>query len=287
MTIQASPLAVGNAVQIDVQPPLTAVHWRVLRNETGAFPAFNDPLSVMVRDANKGDVTRFADFSNLSNGTLYHYQAFYWDGTAWTADTPVTVTPATTYQDDSVDAQSIVRDRIVVGIAAEVARQALQPVAGSIDVLLAPPVFEDTRWPVISVHLQSEAPVNRALGEEMANDELDQFTQLYDDHEGWAAKTTLQVIGWSLNADERVLLRQAIRRVIIANLGIFDEALLLQVEFSQSDIEDFQSYSAPVYETVGTFTCVTPLNVNVPRDTITSVTSTLTPIPTFFKESLQ
>lgn len=286
MTSQASPLPVGNAVQIDVQPPPAAVHWRVLRNETGIFPAFNDPASVMVRDANAGDITRFVDFSNLSNGTLYYYQAFYWDGAAWTTDAPTSATPATTYQDDSVDAQSIVRDRMVVGIAAEVARQALQPVAGSIDVLLAPPVFEDTRWPVISVHLQSEAPINRALGEEMANDELDQFTGLFDDHEGWAAKTTLQVIGWSLNADERVELRKAIRRVIIANLGVFDEALLLQIEFSQSDIEDFATYNAPVYETVGTFTCVTPLNVNTPRDPITSVTSTLTPIPTSFEETV-
>jgi hypothetical protein len=274
-----APLAVGNAVQIVVELPATAVHWRILRNTTGVFPAFNDALSTLVHDANDGDPLQFLDASNLVNGTLYYYQGFYWDGAAWTTDSAaVTVTPATTYLDDSADAQTVVRDRLDVGIAAEIARGALSPIAGLIKVLLAPPVFEDTAFPCISVHMKNEAPLNRALGEDIANDQLDTLTGLYDDHEGWAAKTQLDVIGWSLNADERVQLRKAIRRVMAANLGVFDEALLLQVEFSQSDIEDFSTYNAPVYETVGVFTCVTPIAVNVPGPAITTVDSTVIPI---------
>jgi len=278
MIIQATPLAVGNAVQIFLQAPDTATHWRVLRNTTGVFPAFNDPASVLVQDGEVTDPSQFIDASNLINGTVYHYQVFNWDGAAWSTDgDPVSVTPATTYQDDSVDAQSIVLDRLKVGIAAEVARTALKPVAGSISVLSAPPVFENTSFPVISVHLQSETPTNRAIGEEIANDELDSSTSLYDSHEGWAAKTQLQIVGWSLNADERVALRKASRRIILANLAVFDNALLYQIEFSQQDIEDFASYSAPVYETVGTFSCMTPLSVNVPTGPIADVQSTVIP----------
>lgn len=277
MISQVAPLAVGNAVQIVVQLPAATVHWRVLRNETGVFASFNDPAATLVQDAEASDPLQFIDASNLVNGTLYYYAAFYWDDTAWTTDAPVSVTPATTYQDDSVDAQSIVRDRIDAGIAAEIARNALKPIAGKIKVLLAPPVFEDTAFPCISVHLQSEAPTQRALGENIANDELDSFTDLFDDHEGWWSKVQLQVIGWSLNADERVLLRKAIRRVIAANLAVFDAALLLQVEFSQQDIEDFSTYNVPIYETMGTFSCLTPIAVNAPGAPITTVTSTVIP----------
>jgi hypothetical protein len=92
------------------------------------------------------------------------------------------------------------------------------------------------------------------------------------------AKTQLQVIGWSLNADERIALRKAIRRIVAANLGVFDEALLLQVEFSQQDIEDFSTYPAPLYQTMGTFSCLTPVAVNTPRHPVTSVTSTVIPL---------
>lgn len=272
------PLAVGNAVQIIVQLPATAIHWRVLRNTTGIFASFDDPAAVVVEDANRGDPQTVIDATGLANGTLYYYQGFYWDGTAWTPDAPVSVTPATRYLDDSADAQSIVRDRLARGIAAEIARGALVPIAGKIDVLTAPPVFDDKNFPIISVHMQSESPLNRALGESIAGDRFDTFTEEFDDHEGWHAKTQLQVIGWSLNADERVALRKAIRRIMVANLAVFDAALLLQVEFSQTDIEDFTTYSAPVYQTMGTFSCVTPISVNVPGPAITDIESTVIPL---------
>ena len=279
MIISISPLAVGNAVQVVVQLPATAVYWLVLRNTTGVFPSFDDPASVTVNQANAGDPLRFIDtVGDPVNGTLYYYQAFYFDGTAWTTDdAPSTATPATSYVDESVDAQSIVRDRVALGIAAEVTRGALNPLVPPIEVLTAPPVFDQTRWPVISVHLQNEGPHNRALGEDIGNDQLDALTGLWDNREGWQAKTVLQVVGWSLNPDERIALRKAIRRVIIANLPVFDASLLLEIEFSQADTEDFNSYNAPVYMTVGTFTSVTPLSVNVPTGVITDVTSTMTP----------
>lgn len=279
MISQIAPLAVGNAVQIFMQLPAAAVHWRVLRNLTGNFPAFNDAASFTVHDAEATDPLRFIDASNLVNGTLYYYQGFYWDGSAWsTDDAPTTVTPATTYIDDSADPLTLVRDRLAVGLIADIARGKLNPVAGKIEVLTAPPVFDDKRFPVVSVHLQSETPINRALGEEIANDELDQFTGLYDDHEGWVSKTQLQVVGWSLNADERIELRKSLRGIVVANLSVFDEALLLQVEFSQQDIEDFTTYPAPVYQTMGTFTCLTPIAVNTPRDPIATVDSTVIPL---------
>lgn len=277
------PLPVGNAVQITVDGlPATAVRWRLLRNTTGAFPAFNDPLSVLVTDSAAGDPLQLIDASaSLVNGTAFHYQLFYFDGAAWSVDpnAPATVTPATTYQDDSVDAQTIVADRLRLGIAAEIARGALTPAPNNndnIDVLTAPPNFDNTLWPVISVHMTNETPVNRAIGEGIATDTFDTETQLWDDHDGWQAKTQLTIVGWSLNSDERIVLRKAIRRIILANLAVFDTALLLQVELNQQDVEDQNNYPAVVYETVCLFSCVTPLAINAPGAPITDVEVTVT-----------
>jgi hypothetical protein len=280
------PLPVGNAVQITLGGiPTGTTHWRILRNLTGNFPAWNDPNSVVVADCNICDPPQAIDAApGLTNGTQVYYLPFYYNGATetWGADSagPRMCTPATTYTDDSVDALTLVLTRMTLGIAAEVARQGLVPAdGGPIQVLSAPPVFgEETRWPVISVHMDSEIPLNRALGESIGNDEYNTITEAWDNQEGWQAKTTLSVVGWSLNANERIALRKAIRRVILANLAVFDAAGLLQIEFSQGDVEDF-SNNAPVYETVGTFTCVTPLAVNAPQIPIDDVEVTV--FPTF------
>lgn len=277
------PLPVGNAVQITVDSlPATAVHWRLLRNTTGLFPAFNDSLSVVVTDSNAGDPLQLIDTADgLINGTVTFYQLFYFDGSAWSVDpnSPASCTPATTYIDDCVDAQTIVTDRLRLGIAAEIARGGLVLPPNNnneLEVLTAPPNFDNTRWPVISVHLNNETPVNRAIGEGIANDEFDTSAGLWDDHDGWQAKTQLGIVGWSLNSDERIVLRKAIRRIILANLAVFDAALLLQVELNQQDVEDFTTYQSPVYETVCLFTCVTPLAINAPGAPITDVEVTVT-----------
>jgi len=191
----------------------------------------------------------------------------------------VSCTPATTYQDDCVDAQTIVRNRLELGLAAEVARGAITLPPnnnGDIEVLTAPPNFDNTRWPVVSVDVSTETPDNRAIGENIANDAFDTETGLWEDHEGWQAKTQLTIVGWSLNSDERIELRKAIRRVVLANLAVFDALLLLQIELTQQDVEDLNNYPAPVYETVCLFSCVTPLAINAPSAPITDVDVTVT-----------
>jgi len=276
------PLPVGNAVQVTVDGlPAGTERWRLLRNVTGIFPAFNDPASVLVTDSAAGDPLQLIDTAaGLVNGTVTYYQLFYFDGAAWSVDTapPASCTPATTYQDISVDAQTIVADRIRLGVAAEIARGALTPAPNSndtIEVLTGPPNFDNTRWPVISIHLASETPVNRGIGELIADDELNTETGLFDDSQGWHAKTQLTIVGWSLNSDERIVLRKAIRRIVLANLAVFDAEFLLQIELNQQDVEDFTSYKAAVYETVCTFSCVTPLAINAPGAPVTDVEVTV------------
>lgn len=276
MSLSVAALPIGNALTVAVAPPSSAsILWRILRNETGVFTNQNDPSATVLSDS---DDTFVVDAAvDLVNGTTYFYTVFYFDGTAWSQDSVVSGIPASTYRDISVDALTLVRDRIAVGLVNEVALGNISNSEGLIKVLLAPPIFEDTKWPVVTVHMQSEKPSERALGEVLQSSRLDESGN-YPDNEGWIADTQILIIGWTLNPDERITLRKILRRLVIGNLVVFDRLGLLEIEFSQQDIEDFETYGTPVYQTVGTLSCLAPVAITNEVPTIAGVDVTITEV---------
>lgn len=270
MIAMLEPLSVGNAVRVILNPPASAVYWRVLRNTTGTFPSENDPSSTLVFE---GIDRSPLDTSSLINGIQYYYCAFYWDGSAWTAAAPASCIPNATYQDGSTDAMTVVLNRLAAGLKVEVQRGALVPRSGTIQVLSALPSFQDTRWPMVTVHLLVDAPAERGLGEVLAPPTQDlQSAGLWDESEGWLARVQLAVIGWSQNPDERIALRQSLKRLIVANLPVFDASGMVEIEFTQQDVDAANGeYPAAVYQTAGTFTCMAPVIVGDQVGTITDV----------------
>jgi len=268
------PLSVGNALRVFLEPPANAQKWRLLRKGADTFTDQNDPNALLVYE---GADTVIVDAAYLQNGTLAFYRAFYWDGSTWTASATASGTPNATYRDGSTDVLSVVRDRLDAGLAVEVQRKTLIPQSGSIQVLTAPPVFEDTRWPMVSVHLLHEAPANRAIGEQLIADEFDSELGRWGENEGWLARVQLAVIGWSQNPDERIALRQVLRRLIVMNLPVFDSNGMVEIEFAQQDVDAVSGeYPAPVYQSAGTFTCMAPVIVGDQVDPITDVQVTAT-----------
>jgi hypothetical protein len=263
------PLPIGNALKIFLAPPAGARAWRILRNGTGTFAGEADPASVL---AYEGDESYVVDSFSLQNGIAMYYCAFYWDGATWTASNVVSATPNATYVDYSVDSLSLFRDRLEAGLAVEVARGTLLPESGSIAVLTAPPQYENSRWPMVSVHLTSQAPAERALGETFLPDSFDETANQWTEAEGWLANVQIAVIGWTQNPDERIALRQALNRIVIGNLPVFDAVGMVQPEFSIQDVDAVSGeYPAPVYQAAGTFTCVAPVVVGDQIDPITDV----------------
>lgn len=277
MIAMLEPLSVGNAIRVVLDPPNDSLYWTVLRNTTGEFPSVNDPASQIVYT---GKVTAPLDFSNLTNGTTYYYCPFYWNGTAWSAATPMSAVPAVTYQDSSTDAMSIVLERMTCGIMNELDAGSLAAPTGVIQVLSAPPVFQDVRFPVVTVHLLHESPAERGIGELLIGDQADQQNpSLWDTSNGWLARVQLAVIGWTQNPDERIALRKAMRRLIVANLPVFDAAGMIEIEFNQQDVDAISGeYPANVYQSLGTFTCMAPVIVGDQQATFTDVTVTGTAI---------
>lgn len=259
------PLAAGNALQLTLAPPAGAVSWRVLRRPNTAFTGPDDPAATRVAEACRD--TLVLDLLELLNGITYQYRVYYKDRAgAWLPGFDATPgTPAASYRGDDLDVQSVVRDRIEAGLANEVAAGRVKADRksgqGRIEVTLAPfGLTDNLAFPTVSVHLDHDGAAERGIGETLLPD-THQDAGGWTETQGWLSRVTLNVVGVTLNPNDRMALRRAIGRVMRANLPIFDALGLMLVEFQQRDHEDAEHYNVPLYFTVGTFSCLAPAYV--------------------------
>lgn len=263
---------IGNALRLFIQPPSGAVVWRILRKTADTFIGETDPDAFV---AYEGDEKVIVDAQFLQNEVMVFYRPYYTtDGITWTAGPTNHGTPTSDYVDYTTDVLSFLRDRLEAGLYVECQRGTFLTETGSIAVYTAPPNFDQVRFPLVTVHLESEDPGERAIGEAIAGDEFDSIGFDWDESEGWLANVGITVIGWSLNGDERIELRKALRRVVIANLPIFSAQGIEQVSFSQSDIDAINGeYPAQLYQTMCNFSCISPIRVGGKVDAIRTVIS--------------
>ena len=264
----AQPLPVGNAVRVLLAPVGGTVKTRVLRKLSDDISDEADPAAAVVYE---GDERSFVDITTLINGTPYYYRAFDFDGTSWAGSESAHATPAASAILRGPNPLELVRERLEAGLKVEVAAQRLRHEQGYIPCLTAPPLYDNVKWPVVSVHLRSEVDSGRGLGEIISVDIFDPFSNEWTEGEGWISRVMLDICGWSLNADERKALRTAIKKIIIANLPVFADAGMSEIGLSQSDVEDFETYNAPVYQTLCGLNCLAPSVVESAVDPIDDV----------------
>lgn len=266
-------LAAGAAVQLHLAPPLNALRWRVLRKDADAWTSSTDPNARLIYEGNDPSII---DDAALTDGVPVWYAPFYEDPVGvWTRAGSVSVTPASTWLSPYPDTQLYLRERLDVGLRAVVQRGVLRHERGRIPVLLGPPALDSVVLPVVTLHLTSDAAAERGLGDSILSDTFDAVNQRWKEHDGWLDRVQIAVVGWSLNGDERALLRRALRDVVIANLALFNNAGMSMVEFQQQDVEDMQTFNAPMYQTVGTFSCLGIAAVDSTVGVLTDVRSTL------------
>lgn len=277
MTISlVQSLPIGNALRLFITPPPGALWWRVRRRTVAtAFTGPDDGGAALVADQCVDNVV--LDDIALVNDIAYFYRVYYrLPGDAWAESDVASGTPKATYQGDDIDPQTLVRDRLTAGLAVEVKRGVLKPKDGKVPVITAPFAQNDkVVFPCVSVHLDSDSPTDRALGEMLYADDHE-MEGGWTETEGWLSRVQLNIVAVSLNPDERIALRQAIQRIMIGNLPVFEAHGLVQCEFSQRDTEDLESSNVPLYLTSGTFTCMAPAFVSDTVGEIADVASTLT-----------
>lgn len=269
----AQSLAIGNAVRIVLSPPAGATRWRLLRKATDTFTGQDDPAALVVLDSKQTIST--VDRQSLTNTSTYFYRVYYLSGVTWAGSATVPVTVTSDYQEVTEDVTTMMVDRLNLGLFVELGRGKLKHPNGRVPVLPAFPFGKEIAWPVVTVHLSSDGSDGRGLGETLAPDEFDGDD--WEIGEGWLSRVRLDIIGWSQNPIERASLRQAIRRVIIANLPVFDSAGMIQIDLSQSDTEEpHGEKNTVIYKSVGSFSCVAPVQIVSKQDEIIDVELTVT-----------
>jgi hypothetical protein len=266
-------LPVGNALRVFLNPIDGAVRWRVLRKEVDTFSGADDADAATVLD---GTDRSALDYAGLVNGVEYWYAAYYQlEDDSWVASDAKSGTPLFSLSDRTEDVYAVVSDRVFSGLESYVAAGTLSPSSGSIPVLLQTPIFDEVPFPVVTVHFRQEAPAERFIGEGYPVDEFIGADFSWEVAEGYLARTTITVVGHSLNSTERATLRNALRAVLVGNFSVFDAIGIQTPDLSVSDADDFQSYSAPVYQVECTLSCLAPVVVSGVEDAIRDVVSTM------------
>lgn len=275
MTIAiVQPLHVGNALRLFIEPPAGAILWRILRKGSDTFTGHDDAGALLVYE---GDERILVDATALPNDVMAFYRPYYTtDGVAWTAGTTASGTPSAIYEEHSTDVMTLVRQRLESGLKVEVERGNLQNDLGYVQVYTAPPSLEQNLlFPLVTITLDDESSDIRAIGEDISGDEFDAIGFDWQESEGWLANVALAIVGWSLNSDERIELRKAIRRVVVANLPVFAAEGIDQVNLQMNDVDAVNGeYGAPVYQVMANFSCIAPVRVGGRVDAIQQVTST-------------
>ncbi|MGL4458071.1 MAG: hypothetical protein ACRCUB_06690 [Plesiomonas shigelloides] len=254
-------MAIGNALKLFLTPPDGAEYWRVLRKATDDIANEDDENAFV---AYEGDSRLFIDAAHLQNDIKVFYVPFYRVNGAWVRGRGNHGTPLATYQDFSTDVLPIVRDRLESGLMNEVARGNLLNSLGYIQVLTAPPnVSQNIVFPLVTVSLEGESRDLRGIGEDTMGDFLDEEDEEWLEHEGWLASVQISIVGWSLNPDERIELRKAIRRVIVGNLNVFaDKGMSLpNLSLKDDDAVNDEYGDTPMYLVTGIFSCIAPVRV--------------------------
>lgn len=261
MISMIQPVAIGNALKLYLTPPANAEYWRVLRKGTDDIADENDPYALV---AYEGDDRAFVDCASLQNEVRAYYTPFYRINGAWVRGQGNYGTPVSIYEDASTDVLSLVRDRLEAGLTVEVERGNLMNELGYIQVLTAPPaVHMNISFPLVTVTLEEESPSVRGIGEDVSGQYTDEEDDTWLEEEGWLANVRLNMVGWSLNPDERIELRKAIRRVIVGNLNVFAAKgiVLPQLSLSDADAVNGEYGDTPLYLVAGDFTCTAPVRV--------------------------
>jgi hypothetical protein len=272
MITMIQPIASGNALRIFLSPPAGSLRWRVLRNGSDSFANESDPNAII---AYEGDDEIFVDVSFLQNEVMAFYRAYYFDGTSWTASATANGTPVSNYEEFTTDVMSLLRSRIEAGMKVEVERgNIIAEELGYVQVYTAPPSLEGSlRFPLITMHMINENSGIRGIGENISGDEFDAVGFDWLDSEGWISDVQMTIVCWSLNSDERIELRKALRRVIIANLPVLSSQGIEQVNVGMQDVDAINGeYDANLYQVVCNFSCIAPVRVGSKVAAISDVT---------------
>ena len=255
------PDASGNALRLYLQPPVNAVGWVIRRNTQ---PDFTSAPIVF-----QGTDEVVVDTLALENQTKYFYQVEYtFPKGVKAVGNVLSGTPDHKYEDYTTDVVELLRERLEAGLMEEVKRGTLFNELGYVQVLTAPPSLQNNlAFPLVTLILESESPAERSIGDLVDDESFDEISGEWIEQSGWLADVNISITGWSLNPTERIDLRKAIRRIIIANFTVMAAKGILLPYLTLTDSDAVSGeFDAPLYLVNGDFKCQAPVRVGLKSD---------------------
>lgn len=268
------PLPAGNAVRLILTPPPGAAEWRVLRRTTDTISGPNDAGAVVVEDW--GRYEALIDDDGLTNGIAQFYRVFYRDA----AGAPIlplapsrSATPAHSARDTSTPVLRVLRKRVEAGLAVAVAEGRLKPRSGSVPLVVAPMVDPGKiTMPVVSIHLDRDSPLDHALADFIATEELLDIG--WDDTHGYLSEVAINLVAVSLNPDERITLGEVLKHILLVNRPVLNAHGIIRpaVTVTHSELQPDQN-AVPLYVASCSFTCIAPTTATATASEITDATA--------------
>lgn len=248
MIARLHPLPVGNAIRVFLSPPVGASRWRVLRRDDVGFGDAFDPGAKLVYH---GDDPSFLDLESLRNGRVVFYRPYYLIAGDWVPGAVVEGAAKAWTEGLAKDPLSTLRDRIEAGLSTLISQGVIFPPGGVIPVLEALPPIDLPALPIVSIHLESSATNEHAVGgEAVGENAIGKFSHFQ-----------IAIVGWSLNPSERKSLRWGLQNIMLANWSVFTALgwTALALDFKDVDLPTEQG--PPLYQAAGSFGFVVQIGV--------------------------
>lgn len=243
------------AVYLYLDPPIGPSHLRLVRRYDDDFPA--SPTGAGNIEIYAGPLTAgVLDWHEVVPGVVHWYAPYYLTGLTWTRGDERSITPTIQTHAPTLDSLDVIRERIEVGLNALLADNHLRHPAQHFSVLTAPPLLEDTVFPAVAVHLNQATTDQHFIGGFIGNSTTEAGQVRID--EGWWSRYQVQIEAWSLNPDERRLLRRAFRDILVAGRDVLELLGLMELEVTWIDDEDFLPNNAPLYHTAAKLSYLSP-----------------------------
>lgn len=255
----AHPLCSGHAIHVVLQPPPGAVSMRLLRRWDAEFIGWDDPEAFLVQSS--APCAGVTDWRGLIDDVPVYYCAYYRVSDQWQASAVVTATPVAQVYLPHPEALDVLRERIEQGLNALVQADVLRHPSGAFSVLTAPPQIEQATFPVVSIQMQSDSPEMQFIGADVTEAFHQPDGAGVQAFSGYLSRVQLQVGIMSLNPDERRLLRRAIQEQLVRDVPVLEQAGVQALEMTFNDDEDFVSFDAPLYRSIGHLSCLSMTRV--------------------------
>lgn len=244
----------GSAIRIIVNPETGTgiVRVKIIRNTTGVFIGPTDSNSELVDDRSvnsKESQYGFVDINNLEDGTRYYYACYQYNGTSWIASNAKSIISERTMYTVGEDPYLNIISRVDLGLKGEIKDKTYISSTGEVPVVTIPPDRNFTNFPTVSIKVVSDEAADWSISNVIIPDKY--LSPDWEESVGYFGRMVMEIRGWCNNADNRISLRQSLRRIVQSNLPVWGELGLFNITWSQRDSENYNTFNTPVYSTIG------------------------------------